>query len=235
MSSTFYERIVNCGDEPLRDIFSSLNYGDGYAIMDRLDISDKAKDKIIKYVVYCYSYQSPMLKSKDTTENKKKILSKVHFDSTADLAESTIIKNQDENINFFIKWWLDANDDPDWALYISGMDFVADQLLFVREGLQITYTGDNPKEASAFIKNTKKDSELKAKAFFNACKAIDKLKELRKSLDIKFEFLEGLVKKDVPEFFEGTMNWAERRAKKNKEKYESSTQNRFTPLQKGKP
>jgi len=234
MNTTFYERIVNCGeDESLRDIFNSLNFSDGYGIIDRLKESDDAKDRIIKYVVYCYSYQSPMLKSKDVTENKKKILHKVGLSGSK--VSELIIKNQDENINYFIRWWLEVNEDTDWALYSSGMDFVADQLLFVREGLHITYTGDDPKKAASFIKNVKKDSDLKAKAWFNADKAIERLKEIKKALDIRHEFLEGVVRKDVPEFFEGTINWAERQAKKNREKQynESRKKDSNTALQKG--
>lgn len=229
-SKTLYERIINASD-PLRDIFYSLNLADGYGIIDAMEVGDDVKDKVIKYVTLCYSYQSPMLKSKDANENKRKILNKVELHGT-DAFITSIIKNQDENINLYIRWWLDINEDPDWALYTSGLDFVADQLLFVREGLNITYTGDNPKGAALFIKNVKKDSDLKAKAWFNADKAIDRLKEIKKSLDMKYEFLEGVVKKDVPEFFEGTLNWAERRAKKNREKqYASSTKNSHPPLQ----
>lgn len=230
--NSLYERIVNCGeDESLRDIFSSLNLADGYGIMDKIDAKDHVKDRLIKYVAYVYSYQSPMLKSKDVTENKKKVLQKVGLDSTGDFAVA-VIKNQDENLNLYIRWWLDVNEDADWALYTSGQDFVADQLLFVREGLDIKWTGDDPKKAQWFIKNVKKDSDLKAKAWFNADKAIERLKEIRKSLDVKYEFLEGVVKKDVPEYFEGTMNWAERRAKKNREKHnhESSRKERNLAL-----
>ena len=235
MNDNLYERIVNADEkESLRDIFASLNLFDGYAIIDRLEHSDGVKDKIIKYICFCYSYQSPLLKSKDEIANKKKILDKVGLEGTNDFI-NLIINNQDENINMFIGWWLDINDDPDWDLYISIRDFIADQLLFIREGLFLVFTGDDPKKAQWFMKNLKKDIELKGKAMQNVYKASEMLKDLKKKLDVKYEFLESKVKKDVSEFFGGSTNWAERRAKKNREKktYESSKKNSFTPLPQG--
>ncbi len=214
-----YDRIVNADeDEDFAAVFSSLNLK-GWKPLNDIGENVLYRNKVVRYIAYAYSYQSRMLRaSKDRWEVKKKIAEKVGIDTD----DFGVLKNQDLNVNAFIKWYLDENEHPLWAAYISGKDFVADQLMLVREGLFVQYTGDNEKEMAKFIKNVKKDSELRSKAYFNARKAIEQLNQDERELEKAHEYLEGIVKKEVPEFFEGNLNWAEYQAHKLKKQNESN-------------
>ncbi len=219
-----YQRIVTAKeDEDFKDIFSSLNLYEGYSYIDQIECNEDTKNKLIRYTAYCYTYNSSMLRKHkdDRTSTKISVMQKVGIEPTTEFAIA-ILKCKDENFNAYVKWWLHELHDLLWAVYISGIDFIEDQLMFVREGLHIEYTGDNAKMAALFIKNVKKDSELKAKAYFNARKAIEQIDADKKEIERKLEFLEGHVKKEIPEFFEGKVNWAELMIQKKKSRINNS-------------
>lgn len=226
MNKDLYTRIVNATeDEIFSDIFSSLNLK-GWQALNDIGENEMYRNKVVRYVAYAYSYQSRMLRvSKDRWEVKKKIAEKVGIDAS----DFGVLKNQDININAFVRWYLDENEHPLWATYISGKDFVADQLMIVREGLFIEYVVSTTKEESQIIKSVKKDSEIKSKAYFNARKAIEQLNQDEKALEKAFEYLEEIVKKEVPEFMEGNVNWAERQAHKIRNQKNESNKKQSHP------
>lgn len=204
-----YERITTASeDESFRNIFQSLNLS-GFQYLEAVETDDDTRNKIVRFVCYSYSFQSSLLQpTKDRNEVKQQIARKVGLKLTDQLTKD-IFKMQDENVNQFVKWYLDENYDPLWATYISGLDFVADQLQFVREGLKITYTGDNPKAAANFIKAVKKDSDLKSKAFFAAREAVTQLEADKRELDKRHNPLEKILKEEMPSYFNGSMNTQE--------------------------
>lgn len=226
MNNDLYSRIVNAGeDEIFADIFSSLNLK-GWQCLNEIGENEIYRNKVVRYVALAYSYQSRMLRSsKDRWDVKKKIAEKVGID----ISDYGVLKNQDINVNSFIKWYLDENEHPLWATYISGRDFVADQLMIAREGLFIEYVVSTPKEEAQIIKTVKKDSDLKSKAYFSARKAIEQLNKDEKELEKALEYLEGVVKKEVPEFFEGNINWAERQAHLLRKKQHESNKKQSYP------
>lgn len=206
MNDTLYSRITTAKEsESFRDIFQALNLN-GFQYLEEVSCDDDTRNKIVRYVAYCYSFQSQFVQtSKDRQESKEKVVRKVGLDPNDKLTKS-ILNLHEENVNQYVQWYLDENEDPLWTTYVSGLDFVSDQMRFVREGLHIVYTGDNARGASNFIKSVKKDSELKAKAYFNARQAIDQLAADKKELDKRNSAIEKIIKEEVPDFLDRHMN-----------------------------
>lgn len=234
MNKDLFNRIVNANeDDQFSEIFASLNLN-GYAILDKLECNTDTKNRLVRYTSFAYSFQSPMLKINrdDRTKSKIAILRKVGIDTDSDFIKA-IIKNEEEKFQEYINWWLNVNSDPLEQQYFAGLELVTELTKFIMEGINVNFTGDDPKEAAFFIKMVKKDFDLKAKSYFNLEKVINNLEKTEKELQRRYDFLDGIIKKEAPDFFGTHKNRAERNAHKWRRQYESNQKQTYTAIPQG--
>lgn len=226
--------------ESLRDIFYSLNLGNGYDLLNEKDfgfelsildgflyLKDKNDffDKIIRYVAYAYSYDSTLFRrSKDRDENKSHIAKHVGLETTQPLIQE-LLKNEIPCVNEYIMWWLKETQDPLIARYLSGLDLESEKLKIVREGLRLSFKANDLKEMDVFVKMITKDSKLKTQAFFDAVKIREQADKDYTEYQRKYEALENIVKKEVPNAFDGKGNIAEWLANQNEKKAKQKSSN----------
>jgi len=233
-SDSLFDRIRTAApSESIRDIFSSLNL-DGYKFIDELTYSDEVKDKIVRYVVFAYSYQSALIrKSKDRKENKKTILKKVGLDINDDYVKKIFV-NRNDSVNHFITWWFLETQHPLWQTYLSAIDTASELFEFSRSGLEIEYTGD-AKGLKAFMKQMKADIKLKGEAHMLARKISSEAAVDLRELEAMYELPEKIINDEVPMTFEGSRNMAEFLAKKYRNKHENNRRKPqdYTAIQEG--
>jgi hypothetical protein len=231
MNKDLFSRIVNADeDEKFQEIFASLNLI-GYEILDKLECNTDTKNRLVKYTALAYSFQSPMLKihRDDRIKNKIAILRKVGIDTESDFIKS-IINNEDENVRNYISWWLETNSDPLESAYFATRDAYSFQLRFATEGFNVTFMGDNAKDMVKAIKSAGKEADSMAKALFNARKMLEQIESDEKEIQRRYDFLDGIIKKEVPEFFGVHKNRQEKNAHKWRKQYESNKKQSYTAL-----
>ncbi len=228
MKQNLYDRLTTSKDEPFRDIFASLNLS-GYALLDDINCDDELKDNIVRYIIFAYSYDSEMLRThKERSKVKELIANKVGL-SLIDRLVIDVLKNKNAPTQKFITWWLNEYEHPLWRRYISGLDLEAEKLEIMRTGLDMTISGTT-KEIERAVKQLTKDSKLKTQAFQDVVLIRKQLDEDKAKLDQTQGFMEGIIKKEVPEAIGIYDSWAEYLVAKNSQK-SSSPKINLVPLE----
>jgi len=189
--------------------FKILGLEKGWTLIDKLECEDEIKNKLIKYVCYAYSYESPLLKKhKDRFELKTKICEFVELNIDDFILDC--IRNQNSAFVKYITWYLREAKDRDSAIMISLEDSMFALLELARDGidykLNITSAKDAERALKIFLKN---EVLIKGQAIKQAMDLKNQIEGLQKKLEKNYEYLYNAIKSESAELA-SNLGWAER-------------------------
>lgn len=188
--------------------FSYLNLSKGWNLIKKIEADQTTRNKLIKYVALCYSYESPLLrKKKERWSNKIAVCDMLQLDM--DSYVLGCIENKNDEFNRYISWWLRTSQDREFALVISAEDLMYELLEVARQGIEKKIVATSSKDAERALKIfSKTEVIIKADAFDRAMKVKENIESQLKTLEKNYEYLYKAVKEDSPDI-SGNMNWAE--------------------------
>ncbi len=195
--------------------FQSMNLNKGWKLMEELDCSDMVKNLLVKYVAFCYSYESPLLKKKrERLENKLNVCNYLELEVNDFVLEC--VQNANTKFNKYISWYLRESQDRDFALLISAEDLYFELLEVSRNGIEKVVIAKDEKTAEKVMKMFGRvEINEKAKAYEQAMKVKASMESQERQLEKNYEYLHKTLKNESNEFA-NSLGWAERQVLKRK-------------------
>lgn len=189
--------------------FEILGIGKLWTVARELACEPILRNKLVKYCVYAYSIESPLLrKKKDRWEVKESIVSFLEIDVNDLVLDCMRCKNT--QFNKFITEWLRESQSRDFSYLISLEDSMYELFELAREGIDFTCTSESSwdvtKALSVFRKN---EILIKSEARKRAMEMKREIDTLEKQLSKDYEYLHGIVRKDSVQIADN-LQWAER-------------------------
>lgn len=136
------------------------------------------KDKVIRYIIYCYDKRCPFLSEKNLTKRKALCALEAGFELTAKevfpTAVQTMLEGKNEQINRMVIRFVRNQRDMKYALLVSGTETYYDNIAKIAAIEKDSDVNDSSQKSILFDKTSKLSEQLETLAdeIFNGDKSL---------------------------------------------------------------
>jgi len=193
MIESLYKKIKNFPHEGnIKTLFNDLKL-DGFKFLKDMNIPMEDEILIAKYCCEAYDPESPLHEiHKDRRELKLAIYKQYGIKNEGVFEEVT--RNENENFNKYVAWYYRQIKDFDFEAIVTGQELLTEQLEVARTRIQ-------KKKGALELDDDKflKAMNLKNLCYTNAVDNIDKVNQLKRNYQKKYETTDKDIHGEVPE------------------------------------